>query len=1445
MKKVLLFTFVLLLTGSWMLSYGQVDVTFRVDMAEQLVNPAGVSVAGNFQVAAGYPSDWTPGATVLTQVGVTSVYAITVTLPAGTYEFKYINGDSWGQDEGVPAGCAVGGNRQVIVGNDAVILDAVCFGSCVVCTPPTVGVTFKVNMAEQTVSGDGVHIAGSFQGWDPSATEMTLDVDQVYIYTATLSVGNYYEYKFVNGNAWGQDEGVPGGCNQNGNRYITVADVNTTLNPVCFGSCLDCSVPPVNVTFQVDMSEQVVSEFGVHLAGSFQGWDPSATLMTLAGSNIYTVTLPLTIGEFFEYKFVNGNAWGMDESVPAECASGWNRFINVPSANTILNPVCFGSCSSCAGGASDLLFSEYGEGSSNNKWLEVFNGTGSAVDLSTYQVKLGANGGAWGNTLNMSGTLADGDVYVIANSSANATILAAADVTSTVTYYNGDDAVGLFNNGVLIDVIGTYLIDPGTAWNVAGTTNATLDHTLIRKETICSPTTDWAASAGTDVNNSQWVVYPINYTDNIGMHTAVCGGSPVVALPSFSVPAGLYLTGFNLEIECTTPGSTIYFTTDGTDPSNTSTEYTGPIAISGTTTVKTIAYAIGYSSSSIAQAVYDFPIVVANIAELRAALNAKTDYYEITGEVVMTFKQTYRNQKYIQDATAAVLIDDATGMITTDYQVGDGITGIIGTITDYNGMMEFVPVGDPGAPTSTGNVITPQVITIGEMTANFENYEAELVQLQDIHFTTFGTGNFVNGSVYEIADESKATGSFRTTFYDVDYIGLPVPNVPANVIGLCNTYLNNNYITSRSLADIDLPPIIIVTSPNGGEQVEQGKTFDITWYAASFDGDVEVILHSPIIKLGGELLGTVPATDQTFSWDVTQDFGEYVIIVQAVGSDEPFDISDAPFDIIPPIDIKITEIMYNPPESGTDSLEFVEFYNNGAGIVNLENWTISKGVVFTFPNIDINPAEYLVVAGKSTAFFNTFGQNVLQWTAGSLSNGGEPIELTDKFGNVRSYVDYKNASPWPTAPNGQGPSLSFCDPTLENNDPANWSASTSLAAINTVGNGIYCTPGAGCNTNDVLAMSYPSGWMGISSYLVPGKMSMEEFFAAAYGKLIILLGDNGIFWPGQNVNTLGDWDTYKGYKAKFNAPTYFVYTGTPVENKTVELTPGIHFIPVLSDVPVLVNDVLVPLGNDIEFAFDIQNGGVYWPAGGIVPGVNGALEVLYPGYAYLTRVNNATTVNFNITDATATMTEKPLGQNVNETTWNNVTTTGDQHIISVAGTQNLENGDVIGVFDGSGICSGMATFNGMSPLTLVVYGDDFTSAAKDGMTDQEAMTIKVYRQGMVMDVIAVYDESIINHNGLFNSNGLSVIRDLKFGATGIGVNNLSSYTIFPNPNNGQFTISVTGKTEVTITNAAGQLVYSKSVVGSTLLDMNAQPKGVYFVKLAGESSVSFDKIIIR
>ena len=166
--------------------------------------------------------------------------------------------------------------------------------------------------------------------------------------------------------------------------------------------------------------------------------------------------------------------------------------------------------------AIDLFFSEYGEGTSNNKYLEIYNGTGTDVDLGNYLIMQINNGGNWYENIDtLSGTLVDGDVYVVANISADASILADADLTeSAITNFNGDDARCLIKvvNGdtTILDYIGSAPEDPGSGWAVAGTADATKNHTLVRKSSITSGTTNWTVAAGTNAADSEWIVHDQN-----------------------------------------------------------------------------------------------------------------------------------------------------------------------------------------------------------------------------------------------------------------------------------------------------------------------------------------------------------------------------------------------------------------------------------------------------------------------------------------------------------------------------------------------------------------------------------------------------------------------------------------------------------------------------------------------------------------------------------------------------------------------------------------------------------------------------------------------------------------------------------------------------------------------------------------------------------------------
>ncbi|UKM65303.1 lamin tail domain-containing protein [Flavobacteriaceae bacterium GSB9] len=182
------------------------------------------------------------------------------------------------------------------------------------------------------------------------------------------------------------------------------------------------------------------------------------------------------------------------------------------------------------GGAqmNDLIISEYAEGSSNNKYIEIFNGTGVDINLSDYAIWRVSNGGTWTEaTINLTGTLTNGSTYVVANGAANTSILSFADLISGSVNWNGNDAVGLAkDNGsgtyLLIDTIGTDGPDPGLGWDISGIIDATSEHTLVRKPSVCSTNTNWISSAGTNSDDSEWIVLNQDDWSDLGSHTTSC-----------------------------------------------------------------------------------------------------------------------------------------------------------------------------------------------------------------------------------------------------------------------------------------------------------------------------------------------------------------------------------------------------------------------------------------------------------------------------------------------------------------------------------------------------------------------------------------------------------------------------------------------------------------------------------------------------------------------------------------------------------------------------------------------------------------------------------------------------------------------------------------------------------------------------------------------------------
>jgi len=164
--------------------------------------------------------------------------------------------------------------------------------------------------------------------------------------------------------------------------------------------------------------------------------------------------------------------------------------------------------------------------------------------------------------------------------------------------------------------------------------------------------------------------------------------------------------------------------------------------------------------------------------------------------------------------------------------------------------------------------------------------------------------------------------------------------------------------------------------------------------------------------------------------------------------------------------IVINEIMYNPPESGQDSLEYIELYNAGDQAVNMDGYTFTEGIQYTFPSMMLDAKSYIVVAVDTLALEITLGiTESVQWESGGLSNGGEDIELRDAQGNQVDIVDYQNGGDWPTDANGGGSSMELCDPARDNSQGSNWKASNSAKGIVINGMEVKATPAAENNVS--------------------------------------------------------------------------------------------------------------------------------------------------------------------------------------------------------------------------------------------------------------------------------------------------------------------------------------------------------------------------------------------
>jgi len=340
------------------------------------------------------------------------------------------------------------------------------------------------------------------------------------------------------------------------------------------------------------------------------------------------------------------------------------------------------------------------------------------------------------------------------------------------------------------------------------------------------------------------------------------------------------------------------------------------------------------------------------------------------------------------------------------------------------------------------------------------------------------------------------------------------------------------------------------------------------------------------------------------------------------------------------------------------------------------------------------------------------------------------------------------------------------------------------------------------------AVDISENWSLISSYVIPNDPELELVFEDISDNLLIMLSKSGIFWPSQNINTLGEWNAVEGYKIKMAEQAMLCMNGDITEIETVNLIQGANYLPVLSQNNVVATDIFNQIEDELIFAFDLD-GAIYWPEGGLFD-----LQVLEPGKAYLLLLNAEASVTFGDPDSGKAITGNKV-RTIENSPWK-VANTGNAHLISIysSAVEGMNFGDIIGVFTSDGLCVGLTQYIGESGnLPLVVYGNDFTTEQINGLVEGEAITLKV--------------------------------SSLK-AATSLEDHSLSNLAVYPNPNTGLFT--VTGINEpvvIHVLNTSGQMIESLTTNQSIEINLSNLAKGIYYLKVISEQDVRIEKIIIK
>ena len=504
---------------------------------------------------------------------------------------------------------------------------------------------------------------------------------------------------------------------------------------------------------------------------------------------------------------------------------------------------------------SDLIISEYVEGSGQNKALELYNGTGADVDLSAYSLMKQTNGaGEYTNEVALTGTLAAGATYVIVNSGTSenpvdAELAALADLTENkITAFNGDDAVALFKNGEKIDEVGVFNCGKDNNWGK----DVTLRRIYGEGPTATYDPSEWTEADkddfsdvgkfGADVEapSIRMVTGEASDPNTIMVHvTELLDSLSAVTVSNYSLDNGA------------TVDSAIYesdreYVVLKTSELTAGTEYT--ITINGVT---------DNAGNAMNNATYTFTFGYIDVEDLAALNDLRDSYvegqaYRITNPVVVTAvigkfgSGQNTTNVWVQDQGCETTVSHSMMLYrieenASNLQVGSVINNLIGQLTVYNDLVEMQYI-DEASMEITGETadVTVTTVTLSELKGeNALDYQNALVRVDGVIFAD--TGSFEENTSYNISDGTSPI-VFRTN-REGSYLGEAIPTTEVSVIGYIGWYNNQAQILPRVKEDIFTPSaneaarqieVAVYPNPTDGElNVRAEGRFDLNVYSVS------------------------------------------------------------------------------------------------------------------------------------------------------------------------------------------------------------------------------------------------------------------------------------------------------------------------------------------------------------------------------------------------------------------------------------------------------------------------------------------------------------------------------------------------------------------------------------------------------------------------------------